>query len=91
MSSDFILREKTYEASVNIGTHGMQTTLRVSRTRTSKGQAAIFLKIGDNKRIEFSNDPEAYGDSYSEVVDNVIQLLTQALEDPCSCPIPTPT
>lgn len=89
MSNDFILREKTYKETINIGTTGMLSEIRVSRTRTSAGHAAIFLKLGTNKRIEFSNDKDAYGDNYTEVVKTVVALLTKALEDPCSCPKPT--
>ena len=90
MSSDFILRERTFKETINIGTQGMLSEIRVSRTRTSDGHAAIFLKLGTNKRIEFSNDAQAYGDNYTDVVKTVIALLTKALEDPCSCPVPIP-
>ena len=83
MSTEFVLREQNYESKVLINA-ALQTTIRVSRTRTSSGDRAIFLKVGEQKRIEFSSGK--YGDKYTEVVTQIIELLTAALEDPCTLP-----
>jgi hypothetical protein len=84
-AEEFLLKEQTYEEKVVID-EARVVTIRVSRTRTSAGQAAIFLKIGDNKRIELSNDATTYGDAYSNVAAAIVALLTRALDNPCQLP-----
>jgi hypothetical protein len=84
-AEEFLLKENTYEDVVEIDEARM-VTLRVSRTRTSTGQAAIFLKIGSNKRIEISNDATTYGNAYLDVAGAIVTLLTKALDNPCQLP-----
>jgi hypothetical protein len=84
-AEEFLLKENTYEEKVEID-EARTVTVRVSRTRTSDGQAAIFLKIGSNKRIEISNDATTYGDAYIDVAGAIVTLLTRALNNPCALP-----
>ena len=84
-SEEFLLKENTYEEEVRID-EARVVTVRVSRTRTSKGQAAIFLKVGDNKRIEMSNDATTYGNAYGKVAAAISNLLMKAADDPCALP-----
>jgi len=82
-AEDFILRERTFLDTVDIN-RAQLLDIRVSRTRTSKGHAAIFLKIGAEKRIEISR--EKYGESYLDIATAIVNTLKQALDDPCSLP-----
>lgn len=84
-TENFLLKEDTYETDVRID-EARAVTVRVSRTRTSAGQAAIFLKVGDNKRIEISNDAKTYGDEYVAVVSAIITLLQKAMDNQCQLP-----
>jgi hypothetical protein len=84
-TEEFILKENTYEEEVQID-EARAVVIRVSRTRASSGQAAIFLKIGSNKRIEISNDATAYGNAYHDVASSIAELLTKAVDDPCALP-----
>jgi hypothetical protein len=84
-SEDFLLKQQTYEEEVEID-EARSVTVKVSRTRTSAGQNAIFLKVGAEKRIELSNDATTYGDAYTDVAKAIVNLLTEAMDDPCSLP-----
>lgn len=84
-TEEFILKQNSYEESVEIGAC-RKTSIKVSRTRTSDGKCAIFLKIGGEKRIELSNDESTYGDEYVKMASTLATLLRQAVDDPCSLP-----
>jgi len=84
-SEEFLLKQNTYEEEVPID-EARTVLIKVSRTRTSDDNAAIFLKIGDNKRVEITNDANTYGNAYTEVVRSIIDMLTKAVDDPCALP-----
>jgi hypothetical protein len=82
---EFILKQNSYEEEVQVD-ECRSHTIKVSRTRTSAGHCAIFLKVGDKPRIELSNDATTYGDAYTKMASTIATLLRKAIDDPCSLP-----
>ena len=55
-----------------------------SRTRTSKGFAAIELRIGGSVALTINND--TYGHEYEQIAMQIADLLQRVAENPCSLP-----
>lgn len=84
-SEEFLLKQNSYSKTVEID-EARSVEIKVSRTRTSEGHCSIFLKIGEEKRIEIANSANTYAGAYTEVAIAIANLLKEAIDNPCALP-----
>ena len=80
--TEFTMRTVSEQEVFDIGNYA-EETVKVTRTRTSKGYAAINIAVGVNG-IELSNDK--HGAGYETIARALANMIDKISDDPCRLP-----